>query len=155
MDLNKVMIIGNLTQKPELRTTPQGASVTSFGVATNFVWNDSSGVRQSKAEFHNVVAWRKLAEICCQYLSKGRRIFIEGRLQTRDWEDQNGVKRYRTEIVADNMIMLDRSGVPASPQMEAETSVIPSGTVAPQPQPTMPASSDVVEDEIKLEDIPF
>ncbi|MBI2484405.1 single-stranded DNA-binding protein [Candidatus Uhrbacteria bacterium] len=107
MDLNKVMIIGRVTKTPELRTTPSGQNVTSFNVATNRQYTDSSGQKQEKAEFHSIVAWGKLAEICCQYLSKGRRVFIEGRLQTRDWVGQDGLRRYATEIIADNMIMLD------------------------------------------------
>src|SRR4030042_1350340 len=110
MNLNKAMIIGNLTRDPEVRTTPQGTSVASFGVATNFVWTDASGQKQEKAEYHNVVAWRKLADIIGQYLKKGSKVYIEGRLQTRDWTGQDGVKRYRTEIIAENMIMLDSRG---------------------------------------------
>ncbi|HLD27976.1 MAG TPA: single-stranded DNA-binding protein, partial [Patescibacteria group bacterium] len=108
MNLNKAMIIGNLTRDPEVRTTPSGQSVVNFSVATNFTWTDETGKKQERAEFHNVVAWRKLAEIIGQYLKKGSKIYVEGRLQTRSWDDQSGVKRYRTEIVADNMIMLDR-----------------------------------------------
>src|SRR3989339_20971 len=109
MNLNKAMIIGNLTRDPELRNTPSGAAVASFSVATNLVWKDQSGQKQEKVEFHNIVAWRKLGEICGQYLRKGSKVYIEGRLQTRDWTGQDGVKRYRTEIIADNMIMLDRA----------------------------------------------
>ena len=155
MNLNKAMIIGNLTRDPEVRTTPQGTSVASFSVATNFIWNDANGQKQEKAEYHNVVAWRKLAEIIGQYLRKGSKVYIEGRLQTRDWTGQDGVKRYRTEITAENMIMLDSRGsgqgyskapaaAPASdlPTIEQEES-------APAPE----AESD--SDEIKLEDIPF
>jgi len=112
MDLNKAMLIGNVTQDPESRTTPQGQNVCSFSVATNFSWTDQSGQKQSRAEFHNIVAWRKLADICSQYLKKGKKVYIEGRLQTRNWEGNDGVKRYRTEIVADNMIML--SGGPGT-----------------------------------------
>ncbi|MCD4762184.1 single-stranded DNA-binding protein, partial [bacterium] len=107
MNLNKAMIIGNLTRDPEVKTTPAGTQVSSFSVATNFIWNDQSGQKQERVEFHNVVAWRRLAEICGQYLRKGSKVYIEGRLQTRDWVGQDGVKRYRTEIVAENMIMLD------------------------------------------------
>lgn len=107
MNLNKAMIIGNLTRDPETRTTASGITVCSFGVATNFVWKDATGQKKEKVEYHNVVAWRRLAEICGQYLNKGRRVYIEGRLQTRDWIGQDGIKRYRTEIIADNMIMLD------------------------------------------------
>jgi single-strand DNA-binding protein len=106
MDLNKVMLIGNVTQDPEVRTTPQGQNVCSFSVATNRTWTDQSGQRQSKAEFHNIVAWRKLADICAQYLQKGKKIYVEGHLQTRNWLAQDGNKKYRTEIIADNMIML-------------------------------------------------
>jgi len=107
MTLNKVMIIGNLTRDPELRNTASGANVASFSVATSLIWNDANGQKQQKTEFHNVVAWRRLAEICGQYLRKGSKVFIEGRLQTTDWTGQDGVKRYRTEIVAENLIMLD------------------------------------------------
>jgi len=112
MDLNKVMLIGNITQDPEARTTPSGQNVCSFSVATNLQWTDKSGQKQQRAEFHNIVAWRKLADICAQYLQKGKKVYVEGRLQTRSWDGQDGVKRYRTEIVADNMIML--SGGPSS-----------------------------------------
>lgn len=107
MTLNKAMIIGNLTRDPELRNTASGANVASFSVATSLIWNDANGQKQQKTEFHNVVAWRRLAEICEQYLRKGSKVFIEGRLQTTDWTGQDGVKRYRTEIVAENLIMLD------------------------------------------------
>jgi len=110
MDLNKAMIIGRLTRDPEVRTTPQGTTVCSFGVATNFIWTDPQGQKQEKVEYHNVVTWRKLAEICSQYLRKASKVYIEGRLQTRDWEGQDGVRRQRTEIVADNMLMLDSKG---------------------------------------------
>lgn len=106
--LNRAQIIGNLTRDPELRTTSTGQTVAVFGVATNFVWTNSSGQRQEKAEFHNIVAWRRLAEICGQFLHKGSKVYVEGRLQTRDWQGEDGVKRFRTEIVADNVILLDR-----------------------------------------------
>ena len=148
MNLNKAMIIGNLTRDPEVRTTPQGTSVASFGVATNFVWKDQSGQKQEKAEFHNVVAWRKLADIIGQYLKKGSKIYIEGRLQTRDWTGQDGVKRYRTEIIADNMIMLDSRGAGAQPSV-AHTDL----PTIEEPAPIKETESD--SDEIKLEDIPF
>lgn len=110
MSLNRAQIIGNLTRDPEVRQTPTGVSVASFGVATNFRWTDQSGQTQERVEFHNIVAWRKLGEICAQYLHRGSKVFIEGKLQTRDWEGEDGVKRYKTEIVADNMIMLDKKG---------------------------------------------
>ncbi len=107
-DLNKVMLIGNVTRDPELRTIPSGQSVASFGVATNRSWNDAAGELQKVAEFTDVVAWGKLAEIAGQILKKGRKIYVEGRLQTRNWEGQDGVKRYRTEVIASDLIVLDR-----------------------------------------------
>lgn len=148
--LNRAQIIGNLTRDPELRKTGSGQSVTSFGVATNRVWKDASGAKQEEVEFHNVVAWGRLAEICAQYLAKGRKVYIEGRLRTRDWEAQDGQKRRTTEIITENMVMLDRapqggaSGAPFSP------SSVPSASSAP----SAPISSDGIDD-IKLEDIPF
>src|SRR3990170_7000219 len=108
MDLNKSMLIGNVTADPESRTTPQGQNVCSFSVATNFVWTDQSGTKQQRPEFHNVVAWRKLADICAQYLKKGKKVYVEGRLQTRNWEGQDGVKRYKTEVIASDLIVMDR-----------------------------------------------
>ncbi len=108
MDLNKVMIIGRLTREPELRNTPNGAAVCQVGLATNYVYtNQQTGQKVEQVEYHNVVMWRKLAEIANQYLKKGQRVYIEGRLVTRSWDAQDGTKRSKTEIVADNMIMLD------------------------------------------------
>jgi single-strand DNA-binding protein len=105
--INKAIIVGNLTRDPEMRYTPNGQSVTTFGVATNRRW--ASGEEQhEETEFHNVVAWGKLAEICSQLLKKGRKVYIEGRLQTRSWEGKDGVARRRTEIVAQDMVILDR-----------------------------------------------
>ncbi|MDZ4248080.1 MAG: single-stranded DNA-binding protein [Patescibacteria group bacterium] len=109
-DLNKAMIIGNLTRDPEVKTTPNGQQVASFGVATNRQWKNQQGEKQEAVEFHNVVVWGKLAEICGQYLAKGRRAYFEGRLQTDTWEAQDGSKRSRTQIVADDMILLDSRG---------------------------------------------
>ncbi len=106
--LNKVMLIGNLGKDPELRYTSGGSPVATFSVATNESWKDQEGALQERTEWHNIVAWSKLAEICQQYLKKGRRVYIEGRIQTRSYDDKNtGAKKYITEIVAGNMIMLD------------------------------------------------
>lgn len=105
--LNKVMIIGNLGRDPEMRYTPSGKPVTSFSVATSRTWTTTDGDRREATEWFNVVAWRDLAEICNQYLSKGSKVYIEGRLQTRSWESQDGQKHFRTEVVADEMIVLD------------------------------------------------
>src|SRR3990167_5923847 len=107
-DLNKVMIIGNLTRDPELRYTPNGQAVVGMGVATNRSWTDQAGEKKDEVEFHDVVVWGKLAEICSQILAKGRRVYFEGRLQTRSWEAQDGAKRQKTEIIASDMIVLDK-----------------------------------------------
>jgi|TARA_B100000676_G_scaffold233213_1_gene232474 single-strand DNA-binding protein len=105
--INKVMLIGNLGSDPELRFTPSGVQVANFSLATTESWTDKSGERQERAEWHRIVLWRRLAEVAGQYLKKGSKIYIEGKLQTRSWEDQNGQKRYTTEVVANSMEMLD------------------------------------------------
>lgn len=154
MDLNKVMLIGRLTRDPEARTTPQGVAVTSFSIATGRVWKDDQGNQKENTEFHNIVAWRRLAEICAQYLTKGKQIYIEGHLQTRSWEGQDKQKRYRTEVVADNMIMLgsknDTGGsnfTPASKPAQTQTQ--------PSPAMAMSEATPTSDEEIRIEDIPF
>lgn len=167
MDLNKVMLIGNLTRDPETRVTPQGTNVCSFGLATNFVFTDASGSKQQRAEFHNIVAWRKLGEICQQYLKKGSKIFVEGRLQTRTWDGNDGKKNYRTEVIMDNMIMLDsrgRSAVGFAPGDSADNSPFSKDQFGkdefsradeiPTIQNDAP-SQDQNSNEISVEDIPF
>ena len=114
--LNRAQIVGNLTRDPEMRYTPNGQAVCSFGVATNRRWKDQSGNLQEATEFHNIVAWGKLAEICSQIMHKGSKVYLEGRLQTRSWEGQDGAKRNRTEIVTDNFILLTPKG--AAPHAE-------------------------------------
>ncbi|MBN1679841.1 MAG: single-stranded DNA-binding protein [Anaerolineae bacterium] len=104
--LNKVMIIGTLGRDPELRYTPSGRPVASFSVATSRTWTSAEGERREETEWFNVVAWGQLAEICKTHLSKGQQTYVEGRLQTRGWEDENGVRHYRTELVANEMILL-------------------------------------------------
>ncbi|KKU12494.1 MAG: Single-stranded DNA-binding protein [Parcubacteria group bacterium GW2011_GWC2_45_7] len=152
MNLNKAMLIGNLTRNPEMRTTPQGQTVCSFGLATNRRWTDQSGQKQEQVEYHNIVAWGKLAEICGQYLVKGKKVYVEGRLQTHKWQGQDGVERTRTEIIMENMQMLDRAGAtgPGGP--------VPVNTV-PQPEetppPLMSASPTDDNEGIKVEAIPF
>jgi single-strand DNA-binding protein len=153
MDLNKVMIIGRLTRDPEIRTTPNGKNVASVGIATGYSWTDQSGQKKEQTEFHNVIAWGKLADIMGQYLKKGKQVYIEGRLQTTSWDDKtDGKKRYRTEIVADNMIMLGSKtdgGTPsASPAPYA-----PASQAAPMEQPE--PKSDIAEIQIDDSDIPF
>jgi single-strand DNA-binding protein len=144
--LNRAQLIGNLTADPELRQTTSGQAVCSFSIATNRTWTNQQGEKQEQADYHNVVAWGRLAEICSQYLMKGKKVFIEGRLQTRDWEGQDGVKRYRTEIVAENMIMLDR---PTGQQGGGRAQ----GNYGSPAMQDAPAGNP--DDEIKLEDIPF
>lgn len=107
--LNKVQLIGNLGKDPELKYTPSGVAVATFSIATSESWKDQEGNQQEKTEWHNIVAWRKLAEIVGEYLKKGKKVYIEGKLQTRNYE-KDGVKRYITEIVADQLIMLDGGG---------------------------------------------
>jgi single-strand DNA-binding protein len=161
MSLNRAQIIGNITRDPELRQIPGGSTVASFSVATNFSWTDASGQKQDKAEFHNIVAWRKLAEICGQYLKKGSKVFIEGRIQTRDWEGEDGVKRYRTEIVADNMIMLDRKGEPMAGAMMggamAATGMQSAhqGIKANSEEVDTSNMAPINEEEVTIDDLPF
>ncbi|MDD5749436.1 MAG: single-stranded DNA-binding protein [Patescibacteria group bacterium] len=110
MDLNKVSLIGNLTADPLPKTLPSGQSLASFSIATNYTWRDAqSKEKKSRADFHKVVAWGRLAEIITVYLKKGSKVFLEGRLQNRSWEDKEGKKRYTTEIVASDLIMLGGS----------------------------------------------
>ena len=108
-DFNQAIIMGNLTRDPELRTTPSGQSVATFAVATNRSWNDPSGERKDSVEYHDVVAWGKLGELVSNYLSKGRKVLVVGRLQTRNWEGQDGAKKQRTEIVATDINFVDRA----------------------------------------------
>ena len=106
--VNKVILIGNLTRDPELRQTPSGQSICTFGIATNREWASREGSKHSLAEFHELVAWAKLAEICGEYLKKGKLIYIEGYLKTRSWDTPEGVRRHKTEIVIHDMIMLEK-----------------------------------------------
>lgn len=165
MDLNKVMIIGRLTRDPELRAIPSGINVCQMGVATSYVYtNQQTGQKVEQTEFHNVVLWRKLGEIAAQYLKKGAQVFIEGRLQTRSWDAKDGQKRNRTEIVADNMIMLQRAG--GSPGTGSPSGSYPSSSPsAPRtssPAGDMAQSSPIEElptieqgEDVNVEDIPF
>ena len=136
--VNKVILIGNLGSDPELKYTPSGAAVTNFNVATNEIWNDKDGNKQERTEWHRVVLWRKLAEIAGEYLKKGSKVYLEGRLQTRSWEDKDGVKRYTTEVVADNMTMLDAKGEGGSSSVSS----------APPPSEAPPAADSGAEDDL-------
>jgi len=161
MDLNKAMIIGRLTRDPETRTTPQGANVCSFSIATNFSYVSKDGSKQDQVEYHNVVAWRKLGEIAQSYLKKGSQVYIEGRIQTRNWDDKEGQKKNRTEIIADQMIMLgsprggsgsgqDFGGSNSGPQQNGGQD---SFTNSLEQIPTI--NQDSSGEEISVEDIPF
>lgn len=115
--INKVMLIGNLGADPETRFTPSGSQVTTVNLATDEMWTDKSGERQTRTEWHRLVLWRRLAEIAGQYLKKGSKIYVEGRLQTRNWDDQNGRRHYVTEIVVTDMQLLDAAGGPGELDM--------------------------------------
>lgn len=139
--LNKVVLIGNLTRDPELRYTPQGTAVCTFGVATNRQWVTEAGEKKEDVEFHRIVSWSKLAEICSQLLTKGRKVYVEGRLQTRSWTAQDGSQKQTTEIVISDMIILDsrRDGAAVAPADDfdipdttAPVEVPPDETVAPE-----------------------
>lgn len=157
MDLNRATIIGRLTRDPETRTTTSGINVTSFTVATSNSWVDkTSGEKKEQTEFHNIVAWRKLGEIIAQYMKKGRQIYVEGRIQTRSYDGQDGTKKYRTEIIADNIIMLDgrgtaqAAGAAQGAGNEVRYEPAPSAEKPASPAPVNPST-----EEISVEDIPF
>jgi single-strand DNA-binding protein len=164
MNLNKAIIIGNLTQNPEVRKIPSGQSVANFGVATNRVWTNQQGVKQEQAEFHNIVAFGRLADIVGQYLAKGRLCMVEGRLQTRNWVDNSGIKHWKTEIVAENIQLGPRpAGAASNSGYNQNNNYSASGgfnapaatveTPAYEPEPVIQSSAN--EEEIKIEDIPF
>lgn len=155
--LNKVQILGNLTADPEVRETPNGQKVATFSIATNRVWKDAQGEKQEQVEYHNVVFWGKLADIVEQYLQKGKKAYVEGRLQTRSWEAQDGSKRYKTEIVAEELILLTPSGGQTHRATKEEfpaDEVFPDST-AIGTQPSSPAKKRPPEEGIHIEDIPF
>src|SRR5664280_2095204 len=129
--LNRVQLIGNLTRDPELRYTPSGTAVCSFSIATNRSWTNDAGEKKDEVEFHRIVSWNKLAELCSQFLVKGRKVFVEGRLQTRSWAAQDGTQKQTTEIVISDMILLDskRSGEQEVVAAEEEVSQEPKKAV--------------------------
>ncbi len=179
--LNKVQLIGNLTRDPELRYTPTGAAVCTIGLATNRSWTTEAGERKEETEFHRVVAWNKLAELCSQLLAKGRKIYVEGRLRTNSWQGQDGTTRNTTEVVIEDMIILDSkrpaTGVPGEEQAGAGAAAAeetigarPAAPVAHVAQPTIggakkkTAKGDAEEnsaekvvgvEEVNPDDIPF
>ena len=160
--LNRVQLIGNLTRDPELRYTPAGTAVCSFGLATNRSWTTDSGEKRDEAEFHRIVAWNKLAELCSQFLTKGKKVYLEGRLSTRSWNAQDGTQKQSTEIIISDMILVDSAG--RKPDGDS-----PEAPESPKPQPKKTsakskkgkdeesdaASSEDASEEVAPDDIPF
>lgn len=158
--LNRVQLIGNLTRDPELRYTPNGTAVCSFSIATNRNWTTDTGEKKEDAEFHRIVAWNKLAELCSQFLTKGRKVYVEGRLSTRSWSAQDGTQKQTTEIIISDMILLDSrrsgeheeevsadSGREQQPKKSKKGEEVDQGVEAAEETPK--------EDEIAPDDIPF
>ncbi len=153
MNLNKVFIIGNLTADPELRTTPSGQSVMEVRVATNRTWADKTGKRQEQAEFHSVIIWGRQAEIVKQFLTKGSSIFIEGRLQTRNWDDKQGVKHWKTEITCERMQLGPRPSRPGEGGFVKQSQ--PEASESQKQESEIPVIDIDDNEEIKAEDLPF
>lgn len=157
--LNRVQLIGNLTRDPELRYTPSGAAVVSFSIATNRSWTTDTGEKKDQVEFHRIVAWNKLAEICSQFLTKGKKVFVEGRLATRSWTGQDGAQKQTTEIIISDMILLD-SRRTDSEQQGSESEV---AKEKPEKTKAKKAAEEEVkeeteapaDEEIAADDIPF
>lgn len=174
MNFNKAIIVGRLTRDPESRTMPSGKNVVSFGMATNNYWTDANGSKQETVEYHNIVVFGRLADTCSQYLSKGQLILVEGRIQTNSWNDQSGNKRYKTEIVANNMQMGPRPGG-AQPAQNEPSQPANQPTVSQEDIPVIEAeepisdekkepvntdddktkSSNDTQNEVNVENIPF
>lgn len=172
--LNKVLLIGNLTRDPELRYTPSGAAVCSFGLATNRVYTASDGTKKEEAEFTKIVSWNKLAELCSQLLTKGRKVYVEGRLQTRSWETPDGQSRQTTEVVIDDMRILDsrrtleepvadlggevvlEKEVQSPPSKQAKpTKATQKGSKTKMPDKTEESGESQKEEKVDLDDLPF
>jgi single-strand DNA-binding protein len=150
--LNKVQLIGNLTAEPEVRETPNGQKVATFSIATNRKWKDASWVLQEEVEYHNCVAWRGLADIAEQYMHKGKKVYIEWYLKTRSWDDTAGVKRYKTEIVSDQVILLSPAGSSGGGYETPSYASVDSAPAEISPSKRTQAKA---EESISIEDIPF
>lgn len=167
--LNRVQLIGNLTRDPELRYTPSGAAVCSFSLATNRTWTTEAGEKKEEADFHRIVAWNKLGELCSQFLVKGRKVYVEGRLQTRAWTAQDGTSKSTTEVVIDDMILLDNkrqdeggaprtAPAPARPargQKADEGEEMPEEKAVPGPKKEEKQVKESADEEVMPDDIPF
>lgn len=160
MNLNKAFVLGNLTRDPELRQTTSGQAVCSFGLATNRFYTDSAGQKQEQTEFHNIVTWGRQAEIAHQYLRRGSLVLIEGRIQTRSWQDQQGNKRYKTEVVTERMQLGPRGTAAAdgggTPFQQREPPSLPQGQERPaKEEPPIIELPEDEGEEINVRDIPF
>ena len=162
MNLNKVQLIGRLTRDPEVRTTPSGQTVATVGLATNRTWNDKSGQKQEKTEFHNIVVWGRLAEIVGQYMSKGQEAYFEGRLETRSYTGKDGVERRTTEIIAENMQMGSRPQGTGNSNYARPAAAAAAGGAAVVASQNEPIAEEIPTinlddetDEVKIEDVPF
>ena len=155
MYLNKAIVIGNLTRDPELKALPSGITVTSFSLATNRVWKDKNGAKQESVDYHNIVVFGRQAEIAAQYLKKGASALIEGRMQTRSWDDASGKKNYRTEVVADRIQFGPRAGGAPSSFSGTPSASTASSQTAPSEDSKAMDTIEYPEEEINPEDIPF
>jgi single-strand DNA-binding protein len=156
--LNKVQLIGNLTRDPELRYTPNGNAVCTFGMATNRSWTTEAGEKREEVDFHRIVAWNKLGELCSQFLVKGRKVYVEGRLSTRNWTGQDGAQKSTTEVVIDDMILLDsRGNAPRAEGSESEEKApeAPKARVAVTKKKEKTEEQASPEEEVMPDDIPF
>jgi single-strand DNA-binding protein len=154
--LNRSQLIGNVTRDPEVRVAGT-QKVTTIGIATNRSWMDkASGQKKEKTDFHNVVLWGRLAEIAEQYIRKGQKLYVEGRMETRDWEGEDGVKRYKTEIVAENLIMLGKKGETSESPMHGAEPVYSQERAQKSVKAKSPAATEQVkEEEVVIDDLPF
>ena len=168
--LNRVQLIGNLTRDPELRYTPTGTAVCSFSIATNRTWTTDTGEKKDQADFHRIVAWNKLAELCSQFLTKGRKVYVEGRLSTRSWTGQDGSQKQTTEVIISDMILLD-SKRPTAGESESpveEETIAPAEASSDEPKEEKPKAKksskkeseekkpeESASEEVAADDIPF
>ena len=153
--LNKVQLIGNLTRDPELRYTPKGNAVVTFSLATNRYWTTDSGEKREEVDFHRIVAWNKLAELCSQFLVKGRKVYVEGRLSTRSWTAQDGQQKSTTEVVIDDMILLDNKGNAAGAEISEEHTPAAKPVEHKTEKKEEPTREKASEEEVMPDDIPF
>jgi single-strand DNA-binding protein len=153
-DFNQAIVMGNLTRDPELRSTPSGQSVASFAVATNRSWQDAAGEKRDDVQYHEIVAWGKLGELASNYLKKGRKVLVVGRLQTRTWEGNDGAKRQKTEIIANDINFVDKMSDSNGVDYSADNQQLASAEPKPAAKKEV-VIEDMGEGDINLDDIPF